>query len=57
MRDTTNQRLRADGPGTEIVKLVNKSKSRVRSRAEHVFAVIKRQWCFSSNVKPHNPNL
>jgi IS5 family transposase len=27
--------------------LLNKSKSRVRSRVEHVFAVVKRLWGFS----------
>jgi transposase, IS5 family len=39
--------VRADGPGEEIARLVNRSKSRVRSRVEHVFAVVKRLWGFS----------
>lgn len=43
----TNQRVREGGPGAEIAQLLNKSKSRVRSRVEHVFAVVKRLWGFS----------
>jgi IS5 family transposase len=46
-RDMTNQRVRESGPGAEISQLLNKSKSRVRSRVEHVFAVVKRLWGFS----------
>lgn len=46
-RDMTNQRVRESGPGAEIAQLLNKSKSRVRSRVEHVFAVVKRLWGFS----------
>ena len=46
-RDITNQRVRESGPGAEIAQLLNKSKSRVRSRVEHVFAVVKRLWGFS----------
>jgi IS5 family transposase len=46
-RDMTNQRVREGGPGAEIAQLLNKSKSRVRSRVEHVFAVVKRLWGFS----------
>ena len=46
-RDATNQRVREGGPGAEIAQLLNKSKSRVRSRVEHVFAVVKRLWGFS----------
>ena len=38
----TNQRVRADGPGEDIARLVNHAKFRVRSRVEHVFAVVKR---------------
>ena len=46
-RDVTNQRVREGGHGAEIAQLLNKSKSRVRSRVEHVFAVVKRLWGFS----------
>jgi IS5 family transposase len=46
-RDATNRRVREGGPGEEIARLVNRSKSRVRSRVEHVFAVVKRLWGFS----------
>jgi len=46
-RDATNQRVREGGLGEEIAKLVNRSESRVRSRVEHVFAVVKRLRGFS----------
>jgi len=46
VRDATNQRMREGGPGAEIATLVNRSKSRVRSRVEHVFGVVKRLWGF-----------
>ena len=46
-RDATNRHVREGGPGEEIARLVNRSKSRVRSRVEHVFAVVKRLWGFS----------
>ena len=50
-RDMTDQRVRADGPGEEIARMVNHAKSRVRSRGrsrvEHVFAVVKRLWGFN----------
>ena len=46
-RDMTNQRVRADGPGGDIARMVNRGKSRVRSRVEHVFAVVKRLWGFN----------
>ena len=46
-KDMTHQRVRADGPGEAIARMVNRSKSRVRSRVEHVFAVVKRLWRFS----------
>ncbi|MDZ4175433.1 MAG: IS5 family transposase, partial [Hydrogenophaga sp.] len=46
-KDMTNQRVRADGPGEDIARMVNRSKSRVRSRVEHVFAVVKRLWGFN----------
>ena len=46
-RDATNQRARPGGPGEEIARLINRSKSRVRSKVEHVFAVVKRLWGFN----------
>ena len=46
-RDATNQRARPGGAGEEIARLVNRSKSRVRSKVEHVFAVVKRLWGFN----------
>lgn len=45
--DLRLERVREGGPGAQIAKLLNKSKSRVRSRVEHVFAVVKRLWGFS----------
>jgi IS5 family transposase len=46
--DCTNQRPgRSTGMAGEIGRMVNRSKSRVRSRVEHVFAVVKRQWSFT----------
>lgn len=46
-RDATNRRVHEGSAGAEIAKAVNRSKSRVRSRVEHVFAVVKRQWGFN----------
>ena len=48
--DMTNKRVREEGPGAEIAQLLNKSKSRVRSRVEHVFAVVKRLWGFRATL-------
>ena len=46
-RHATNQRVRPGGPGEDIARLINRSKSRVRSKVEHVFAVVKRLWGFN----------
>lgn len=46
-KDRTNQRVRKDSPTEEIERLVNRAKSRVRSKVEHVFGVVKRLWGFS----------
>jgi IS5 family transposase len=47
-KDCTHQRLRrCGGIAEELQRMINRSKSRVRSRVEHVFAVLKRQWGFS----------
>jgi IS5 family transposase len=46
-RDFTNQRSRRGGQIDEAVRANNRTKSRVRSRVEHVFGVVKRLWGFS----------
>jgi transposase, IS5 family len=45
-RDCTNQRVRPSSPTADIERMVNRSKSQVRSRVEHVFAVVKKLWGF-----------
>jgi len=44
--DMTNQRVRKGSPTEEIERLINRVKSGVRARVEHVFAVVKRLWGF-----------
>ena len=44
--DCTNQRVRAGGATEGLDRILNRLKSRVRSRVEHVFAVVKRLWGF-----------
>ena len=44
--DLTNQRVRKGGVTKELERRVNRAKSRVRARAEHVFGVVKRLWEF-----------
>lgn len=46
-RDFTNQRTRRNGIVDEALKSKNRNKSRIRSRVEHVFGVIKRLWGFA----------
>jgi IS5 family transposase len=46
-RDRTNRRVGAAGIAADIERIANRIKSKVRSRVEHVFAVVKRQWGFS----------
>jgi len=46
-RDFTNQRVRKGGEIDEAQRSKNRSKSRVRARVEHVFAVVKRLWGFN----------
>jgi IS5 family transposase len=46
-RDFTNQRVRRGGQIDERAQAKNRVKSHVRSRVEHVFAVVKRLWGFS----------
>ena len=46
-QDFTNQRTRkAGGEVDEAKKAKNRNKSKIRSRVEHVFAVVKRLWGF-----------
>lgn len=46
-KDFTNQRIRKHGEIDEAERARNRTKSRIRARVEHVFAVIKRLWGFS----------
>ena len=45
-RDFTNQRTRRGGIVDEGVRVRDRNKSRIRSRVEHVFGVVKRLWGF-----------
>ena len=45
-KDFTNQRTRRNGVVDEARKAKNRNKSRIRSRVEHVFGVLKRLWGF-----------
>ena len=45
-KDFTNQRSRYAGIVDETVRAKNHNKSRIRSRVEHVFGVVKRLWGF-----------
>jgi IS5 family transposase len=46
-RDFTNRRVRnRSGEVDETMRSKNRSKSKIRARVEHVFAVVKRLWCF-----------
>lgn len=44
--DLTNQRVRPGSATEELDRILNRVKSRVRARVEHVFAVIKKLWGF-----------
>ena len=44
--DMTNKTVRPGSPTEELERLVNRAKSRVRARVEHVFGVVKRLWGF-----------
>lgn len=46
-KDFTNQRVRKGGEIDETQRAKNRSKSKVRARVEHVFAVVKRLWGFT----------
>lgn len=45
--DLTNQLVRKGSAIEELERMVNRTKSRVRARVEHVFGVIKRLWGFN----------
>jgi IS5 family transposase len=46
-KDCTNQRVREGSATEHLDRILNRLKSRVRSRVEHVFAVVKRLWGFN----------
>ena len=46
-KDFTSQRTRCKGVVDEALKAKNRNKSRIRSRVEHVFGVVKRLWGFA----------
>lgn len=46
-QDCTNQRVRPSSPMADLERIANRIKSKVRSRVEHVFAVVKRLWGFA----------
>jgi IS5 family transposase len=45
-QDLTNRLVRKGSVTEALERLVNRAKSRVRARVEHVFAVVKRLWGF-----------
>ena len=45
-QDLTNQRARKGSVTEGLERMVNRDKSRVRARVEHVFGVVKRLWGF-----------
>ena len=46
-RDRTNQRVSGTGVAADIERIANRIRSKTRSRVEHMFAVVKRQFGFS----------
>ena len=46
-KDCTNERVKPGSPIEGLARISNRIKSKVRSRVEHVFAVIKKLWGFS----------
>ena len=44
--DFTNKKVRKGSFTEELERMVNRAKSRVRARVEHVFGVVKRLWGF-----------
>ncbi len=45
--DLTNKTVRRGSPTEELERMLNRAKSRVRARVEHVFGVVKRLWGFN----------
>jgi transposase, IS5 family len=45
-QDFTNKTVRRGSATEELERMVNRAKSRVRARVEHVFGVVKRLWGF-----------
>jgi IS5 family transposase len=45
--DRTNRRVSGSGVAADLERIVNRIKSKTRSRVEHVFAVVKRQFGFN----------
>ena len=45
-QDLTNQRVRKGSVTEKLKRTVNRAKSRVRARVEHIFGVVKRLWGF-----------
>lgn len=46
-QDCTNRRVRPSSPTADLDRIVNRIKSKVRSKVEHVFAVVKKLWGFT----------
>jgi transposase, IS5 family len=46
-KDCTNQRVGPEGTVADLERILNRAKSRVRSKVEHVFAVVKRLFGFT----------
>jgi transposase, IS5 family len=46
-RDMTNRKVRKGSATEAIERALNRLKSKVRARVEHVFGVVKRQWAFT----------
>ncbi len=46
-QDKTNQGVKGNGVVADLERIANRIKSKVRSRVEHVFAVVKRQFGFA----------
>jgi transposase, IS5 family len=46
-RDCTNQRVRPGSATEGLDRILNRAKSKVRSRVEHMFAVVKKLWGFN----------
>jgi IS5 family transposase len=47
VKDFTNERVRKAGEVDEVKRAKNRSKSKIRARVEHVFALVKRLWGFT----------